>query len=476
MVKLGRTAGAAATYIVLATLQRGLSLLVLPFVTRAISPAEYGAASTLAAASVFLTAIIATPLIQLIVRAAARGEENGPAVLRAAGLYCYVLLPVVVSVVAVLVIAWAPDILGVQGKLWGLELLAVAFQPAASVFGLWVSQAREDLRRFVLISSVSVIATVVSKLLFVVVFQMGVLGWVLSDLFSAVVSAVLAFAVVRIPQVRLETHHIRYLLRFTLPLVPHSASLWALMYVSRPAMAAVSSLEQVGILSLGLNLAQLAGMVLVETNRAVLPRFSRETFPAPTHETRDPVRWQLMASLGVPAVVGFGTVIAGPWIFPSDYWPAFAITGILLIGQAAFGLYFIPMNYLTQTAGHSRYSALASGAGAAVILVLILLLGRRFGAAGVAYATSAGYLTMAAVALLLTRVDKLAIAWRAWRRNLPEIWLALGALACSAIALADGVRSTLGWLLSAVGILVTVGALVVTTRRDPPTAGPPSAG
>jgi O-antigen/teichoic acid export membrane protein len=460
----GKSKRAAAIYIVLAGLQRFVSLLILPFITHAMSPKEYGAASMLAAASLLLVSVVATPLMQLIIRAAARGDDDGPALIRIAGAYCYVLLPVVVAAAAAVVALAVPEMLGVSGYLWAIEMVAIGLQPAASVFALSVAQAREDLRRFVWLSSVSVVVTAASKLVFVVILRHGVLGWVISDLISALVSALLAMWLVRLPHVRTTSEHIRYGLRFTLPLIPHTASLWALTSLSRPALAAVSTLEQVGFLSFGLSLAQLAGIVLLEVNRAVLPRYSRETFPAPTPETHGPARWQVVGAFAVPAVVGVGVAVAGPWLFAAAFWPSFQLTGVLLIGQAALGLYVIPMNYLTQTGGVTRFSAVASGTGAALILVSILIFGGRYGALGLAYATAAGYLTMAVLGMILLSVHKFDIAWSSWFRNWPEIVLAIAALASAVAALSSQVNGAASRLFAA-GALLLIGAIYPLMRR-----------
>jgi O-antigen/teichoic acid export membrane protein len=412
-----------------------MSLLILPFVTHVLTLDDYGAASLLSAASVLLTVALCSPLIQLIVRAAARGEDDGPALLRVAGIYCYVVLPAVAAVVAAAFATFVTSALGVAGNLWAIEILAIGFQASASVFAMWVSRARADLSKFVMLSSISILATTASKLVLVVALKLGVLGWVISDLISAVLSAILAVMVVRIPRARVVHRHIRYVLRFTVPLIPHSASLWALSSLSRPAMATVTSLEQVGLLAFGANLAGLAGLALSEINAATLPHYARETFKAPTGETLGVAKWQLIGAFGIPALVGCGVAIAGPWLFAGNYWPAFASTGIILVAQAAFGLYLIPMNYLTQTAGLSTYSALASGAGAFVILALILTLGHRFGAIGAAFATSCGYATMAIAAFCLTRANRLDISWRILLAYWPELVCAVTALALSVTAL-----------------------------------------
>lgn len=464
-MRVGLTGRAAATYILLAGLQRGVSLLILPFITYAMSPVDYGAASMLTATSLLLTALISTPLVQIIIRAAARDDADSPALLRLAGVYCYMLLPALVVVASTGVALFVPQLLGVPGHIWAIELVAIGLQPATATFGLWVAQAREDLRRFILLSSVSVISVAVFKLLFVVALRLGVMGWVLADVASALIAAVTAWTLVRLPRADVSPRHIRYALGFTMPLIPHSASLWALNSVSRPAMAAVSTLEQVGLLSFGLSLAQLAGLVLAETNRAVLPRYAREAFPAPTGQTTGPVRWQVTAAFVVPAVVGCGVALVGRWFFAAAYWPSFGLTGALLLGQAAYGLYLIPMNYLTQTAAVPRYSALASGVGAATILILIPLVGPRHGAVGVAWATAAAFLAMAAVAMVLTVVHKLDIAWRVWRPYWAEFLPAAAALTCALAALGTPTGSTAGWVFAAAGLLLAALATASTGTR-----------
>ena len=452
----------------LASLQRGISFVILPFVSHAMSPDEFGAASTLTATALFVTAVVGTPLIQLIIRAAARGEEDGPALLRLMGTYCYFLLPITVALVAAAVALFMPPVLGVSGPIWAIELLAIGLQPAASVYALWVSQAREDLVRFAWLSSTSIVATAASKLLLVVLLELGVLGWVLSDLISAILSAVLALMLVRLPRAQVTREHLRSVLKFTLPLVPHTASLWAVTSLSRPAMAAVSSLDQVGLLAFGTNLAMIAGLVMAETNRAVLPRYSREVFPAPTHETLMPVRWQLVTAFVVPAIIGVGIALIGPLIFADAYWPSFALTGILLISQAAYGIYLIPMNFLTQSAGLPKYSPLASGAGAALILVLILLLGHRYGALGVAYITLAGYATMAFLAMILVVITKLDIAWNSWLRDWPAVFLGAVALAAGVFALSAPVGSSVVLTWAVVALIFSLGAGVLAARRSTP--------
>ena len=257
-------------------------MLILPFITHAMSPTEYGAASMLTAASMLLIAILAGPLDTLVLRTVPRGGEEAPGLLRVAGVYCYILLPVTAALVATGFALFVPTFLDVPGSLWAIEILAIGLNAAMTMFALPMVKARQDLPRFVWLAGSSIVFVAVSKLMLLVVWQLGVLGWVISDLISAVLSAAVAMALVRPPRARVTLDHVRAVARFAVPLIPHHALIWAIFSLSLPALASVSTLAQVGLLSISLSVASTASFALLEINRAVQPRYSRETFPAPT--------------------------------------------------------------------------------------------------------------------------------------------------------------------------------------------------
>jgi O-antigen/teichoic acid export membrane protein len=466
--QLGKTAGATTTYIVLAGLQRGLSLLLLPFFTHALNPSEYGAASMLTVSSAVLMTLVAAPLASLIIRSAARNTEDGPALIRVIGTYCYFLVPIFSSCIAAVFALFVPHFIGVDGHIWAIEILALGLGPALSVFGMYVTQARQDIRRFITLSVFSVLVMTTFRVLFILVWDKGILGWVLADLVAGALSYIFAICLVRLPRVQMRKSHVRYAVKYTLPLIPHSASLWALNSISRPTMSAVSNLQQVGLFSIGLNLSQFAGMILMESNRAALVRYSRETLPAPTHETRQVVKWQILGALLVPAMVGCAIATLGPKIVEESYLPSLALSGVLLIGNAAFGLYLIPMNYLTQTAAITRYNAFASFSGAGVLFASLLFVGHRFGATGAAYATSASYIVMASMAIAITLNQKIDVRWRSWTKNWPEITLAFCALACVTVALASSASQGVTYLMVFPCVFLILSSIALTINRTEP--------
>lgn len=462
---VGSTGRAAIAYIVLAGTQRGVPLIMLPFISQVMEPADYGAASLLTASSLLLTTVLAAPLEALVIRTASRSDSDDPSLLRAMAIHCYLFMPLLLGISAAIVALLGYEILGISGNIWAIELMAVGFQPAMTYFALPVVQARQQLSTFAWLASMSIVLMAGSKLVLVLWLQLGVTGWVLSDLLSAMASAFLAFTSVRPPRALVTPKTVRTIVRFAIPLIPHRTSFWAITSLSRPVMAMVSSLTQVGLLSLGLNIASVANLFLSETNRAVMPKYSRETFPAPTSMTSRIVGFQLALACAGPALVASALALTGQWIFAEAYWPAFKLTGILLIGQAALGLYVIPSNYLVQAAGSTKPIALASSIGGVVMFIALVTFGNRYGAIAAAYATTGGFITMTAVAAGIALFLRLDVAWRTWARCWPEVGMGALALAGGVKSLTFDVGSTPGRLLGALSFAVAMGALLVSTRR-----------
>ncbi len=406
-----RRGRAAVVFVGLAALQRGTPLLLLPVMAAALTPSEYGAASTLVATSLLLTTVLAAPLEQLIFRLRTRVGAESTSRLAAVRIYVLWILTPVLCVAGGFISLTPGEIFGIGSLAWGIEIAAVAFLAVVTYFALPVVQSTYELRGYFAIAATAVTSLVLTKIGFVFTLGWGVVGWAISDLVSNFVAAVVGVGVARLPKAQVHRHDFRYVASFCIPLIPHRASFWAISSLSRPALAAVSNLAQVGLVAVGLNLGSVANLVLAEVNRAFLPSYSNERLPAPTSRTRTTGSVQVVLAFAVPALVASSVAIAGPVFFPSSYWPAFPLVGIVLLGQTAYGLYLIPMNYLIQTAGHTRLSWLASLPSAILILGATLWFGAVFGAIVVSWATTAGMFLMLIAAFVLLKAHGVGIDW-----------------------------------------------------------------
>ncbi len=376
------------------------------------TPESYGAISVIVSGSALFGVVLGSAFESAVFRWSARSEPESRDVLRFAAVHIYMVVPLL-SLAAATVL-WFQDetFLSVPSRMWAIEVLANGLIPAMSFYALPRARALNNLRRFVILSGSSILILTLGKVLFVIVFTGGLLGWVLSDLVAAAFGFLLAFLTYRPPTRRRGLAGVRrQLLGYVLPLIPHRTAFWALSSLSRPAMTLSIPLAQIGLFSAAFNFASIASIVLVELNRAFLTEYSKERFPAPSNLTRRVVRVQMLASIAVPGIVGASLSVAAPFLLSTSFQSAEPIVALLLIAQIAYGIYLVPTNYVVQTAGLTGLSWIASVAGALVIFVVILVAGETIGIKGVGLATVGGYVVMAILAFVLLSRHRLEVDW-----------------------------------------------------------------
>ncbi|CAB4722693.1 MAG: hypothetical protein F2667_10950 [Actinobacteria bacterium] len=455
----------AAVYVLVGIAQRSLALLILPFVTRVLSPGDYGRVSIVVTVLTLVGVIFAASLEVPLFRALARG--GGGDIVRWSRAYTVYWLPGTCVLLATLL--GVLDVIGVapQARLWAIELASAGLVAALTYFGLPILRATDQLARYFILAAGWMACLVGTKLLFLGWLLPGPIGWVTSDLVSAGFAWLMVVLLVRAPvsdpaapRPADEPRSPWALVRMCAPLVPHRLSFWALTSLSRPALVLVVSISAVGLFSFAVSVAAISMLLLAELNRSVLLEYSRETFPAPTASTGTIVVVQATAAVAIPALLALGVSLTGTLLVGSDYYTAIPIVGLLLLGQVAYGIYLIPMNFLVQTAGLFKWSSLASVFGAAVILGSILLAGSQGSLRLVAVGNSIGYAAMCVAAFVLVRIAGLQISWRRCVPALPVVLLLVGALVTGVVATAvfpDPAR--FGWAGVGVAMVTVAGAI-----------------
>lgn len=425
-----------AAYVVLAGFQRGVPILLLPFVTRILSATEYGAASILAAVNLFLGVVLGAALEVGVYRWGARRDDpESPALLHGGQVYVYVILPLASCLAAIGLLLVDQEIVSVHSSYWALETAAAGLLPAAGGFALPLLRATGRFSRAIVVGATTGAAAVIAKIVLLLVMDDAVLAWVVSDVLAAAVSYVVAVSLARVPATRVTRPVLRQLFGFVTPLLPHRVAFWSLSSLSRPALAVVGSLVAVALYSLALNIAAIAALVLAEVNRTVAPNYSREHFPAPTSRTHVVARMQVILAFATPAVTGALVAVGAPVLIGQEFTGALPMVGVLLLSQIAYGIYVVPMNYITYTAGRTSLSWIASTAGAVLIFAAIFRWGDSLGLQFLAWTTVAGYVVMAISAFAIAARMGLEIRWRSICPSLPNLVLACAATAASVASL-----------------------------------------
>lgn len=435
---------AAVAYTALGVLQRGLALLLLPFLTRAMSIEEFGAASLLLVGNLLLVVLFTAGTDQAVLHATAKELEDPSrrGDLRAARVWLLYIVPPSALALAVLVWFMNLSFLGVHGTLWAIEVVAAGLGSFAISYAAPRLRVQRRIWAYAVLCSITVIATVGSRISLVVGLQLGPTGWALSDLITGCITFIAAIAIVGrrdLPQLRPRA---RSLARFALPLLPSALSLWAMTSLNRPLAAVVLSLDAVGLLSAAASAAGAALIVCVELNRALQPEYAREGFPAPMPNSAAAMHLQLWACITVAVLTCLLTPLFVRVVLPASYTSIEPVLAILSLSPVVWTLWAIANNITILTARDTRWSWLGTISGAMVLCAGTAPLGSAFGIEGIGMVTVAAYGAMATVALLTLRALRLDVSLR------------IGGL-------------NIAWMLSS-GAALTLGVLPVVLQLDRP--------
>lgn len=458
---------AAIVFTALGLAQRAASLLLLPILTRAMGPSEFGTASLVVTTCSLTGAILGGPVEQAVFRWSALQREDGPSLLLASRLWILTIAPLSIVGLAGVVYFLHLNALGVSAEYWAVELVAIAFGLFGTYYSLPLLRARRSLGRFVAIAASSVAILVSGKIVFVAVLQLGAMGWVLSDMAASALTLTLALWLTPRSQ-SAKRPSFRVLANFALPLVPHTISFWAVASLSVPLVAIVLNFDDVGLFSVSLSAASIGILILAEINRAAAPDYARSTLPGPDRTLARPFRFQLWALAAVPVLVAVAAYPYGHWYLSAQFESAATVTAVLSFISLGYGLYLISINFLILTAGITKWSWIASVSGTAIGSILILIFGSSGGLLWVAGFTAVGYGVMAMVAYVLIRAFRIPVSFRHAGISLWTLPLSFVSVSIAVLGSSLSPNPVCWALISAISAILLVALLPRRPRQRPP--------
>lgn len=397
-----RAKNAAVVYVLLGLMQRSLALLLLPLVSRALTPSEYGLVATVVVSASVFNVVLAGPLEIGLFRGILTSRSHLAGVERASRIYLCYALPLLTAMLCAGL--WfselgPPDVM----RLWVMELMAASFLAGVSSYGLTVARAQDLLLRFASVSLMSMTSLVLLKVVLVFLLDYGPTGWIVSDVVSAAATWLLVQFILVPGRRRRESRPSawRNSAVAAAALVPHRFSFWALASFSRPLVAVGFGSADAGLYAMAFSLATVATLVLSELNNAMLVSYARDAESGEVEATKAALRVQTSALLVVPAIGAVATWILAPFLLGPAFQAAVPLMGGMVAGQCLYGVYVIPMNLIIHRTGRPGLSSVASGIGAMVTVIAILFAAYADSLWLAAAAPSLGYGTMAGVAWLL---------------------------------------------------------------------------
>lgn len=292
-----------------------------------------------------------------------------------------------------------------------LTFLAAAAFVGATIVPLAVLRAAERLRDFLVISVSNALLSTALIVLFVVVLDQGVAGWLGGTLLANVVALALAAIVTPFPRREVfDRHRLEATVRFSLPMLGHFVAMWGLVLANRLVLAAIVTPASLGVYSLAANLALPVMIIVGSLNQGFMPTYARvgEGHASP-ESLRSPIVLQV-ALVGAVTVAGglLGPPVIDVFIDP-DFAAAASVVPWLALGFGLLGLYMVPMNVVTLVIGRTKRVWMISAAAVATNLTATAVFVPVFGIVAAGISTALGFGALLAgiltVALIAGRVS-----------------------------------------------------------------------
>lgn len=467
--------GESLVYGVGAALSRGVQVLLLPVLTRALSPDAYGVGELVIT---YLQTVVLV-LVFGMDGALARffyEPEGREARIRMASSSLAFRMALGTGVAALAALAAAPLAAALMGgEAYRKYLLAGA---ATLPFTLLVLFGSDVLRvtlqpaKFVVLNVANTLLVAGLSILFVVRLDAGVIGMLYGRLLADLLSALLALVLIRHAiAFRFDRAALAKMLRYGGPAVPAAIAFAAITAMDRYVLQRVRTLEEVGIYAVAVKFFALVLLVVAPFQMAYGPwAYSRAAAPeAPRLFAR-----ALGLYVGIASLVALAASLFAPEVLavlvPAAYRGAAAAAPWLAFAAVAFGAYTVASVGIGLALRTDLLVVCAGGAALAALAANLTLV-PGFGIHGAGAATAAGYVVAAALTYAIAQRVR-PLPYRGARlAAIFALGLGLGvavpALApggIAGLAIKVGVLAGYGTVLFAAGVARDRGAVAARAR------------
>lgn len=390
-------------------------LLLLPILTRALSPSDFGYYTMFL--MVYAIATIFMGLNQhgaVSVNYVKMDERSFPDFVGSA-----LVLPMALFVVLVVLLKTSlmDGVLATthQNKTMTFLALLSAFFNVFLLSSLTTFQASNNAVKFMLVKGVQSFMDIFGTILLVLVFAMGLYGRILS--FS---SAILAASIIGILLIRrlgflnlkFDKRYVWRALVFGVPLVPHALSGVSLMYVDRFVLAKVLDLNAVGLYMAALQVAMSLLLIIEPVNKAFAPWLFKKLTCITPEEKKQIVNMSYVYFFVLVVLALVGAALAFMlfgFLVGKDYQTAKPLLPALFGGFAFQGMYYTVTNYILFS---ERTGLMSSISVTSVVLggILSFQLVSKIGVLG------------ASISFMLTNMMMFVFVWYFANKSMPMPW------------------------------------------------------
>ncbi len=399
-------------------LNAAMPLLIMPVLTRYLTPTDFGLVATATVLTQILSVFIGLNAYGLVARSHFDDDpqnlrnllSTGMGISAAAGAFFLLVVLLFGQPIARLTefpAAWLPAV------------VFLGFATVVQTNYLSLVQARSEPVRYILLQTIGGLLNLGLAVWFVVQFRMDWQGrmWALIAAQGVIAVLCLRGLIFRLGLLRprfLRSSY-RQLMAFGLPLIPHFIGGWVMTMAARLYLNNMATVGDTGLYSVAFNLTSPLALLIGSANNAYVPALYQHLSRKDSGDKVRLCRILLLVCFALPFLAilcAAGVRWVLPWIVGERFYGASDYVAWMALTYAIQGIYFIFGNFVVYSKKTSLMTWRADFLGGLVMLIACPLLIRLNGPIG---AAQAAFLAAAASALGCISASQMAypMPWRA---------------------------------------------------------------
>lgn len=408
----------AIIYLGSSVANKAAPFLLLPLITRFLTPAEFGALSMFLVVNGLFFAVIGMGIHTNISKNFFAVSRNELAVLIGNMLFILFVVSLVILAGCLGLAVTVDELFSMPAELW-LAFPVLSFMMMVNTINLTL--LRNEGRAYVY-AGFEVFNTFLSLAVTVVLLVVFDFGW-----YSQVIGLLVANAVFFLVAIWYiwRRHYLKFTLRrdviksilqLSLPLIPHVLGGVVIAVSDRIFIERMVGLEAVALYSIGYSFGMVVGLFTDAFVKAWTPWFFKVLQNPTDSVRREVVRYTYGYFLGVFALAGliaFFAIVLLPYVVHDSFLGASDYIFWVSMGCAAQGVYKIFFPYLVHI-NKTSFLAVSTVFSACLNLILNYFFILKFGAIGAAYSTLLSYV-LSAFLVFVYQSRRFSMPWALWR-------------------------------------------------------------
>lgn len=394
-----RVAKGALLYSIAGILTGGVSLVLLPLLTRVLSPQDFGVLSNATAISLLLTPFVTLGLGASVARSYHEYDHTNEAFSRifSTSFWLQVVMGgIVISIVSFIYVY--KDINVISGvDYWHMIPILLLFVSNAprDICGQLLT-AKEEHTQSSLIQIIGFVVATLATIVFIFPLDLGSLGRLYGKTLGGIAAAIIALKFSNIRKYlrfNIDGNAMKESLRYGLPLVPYAFAMSGVMYADRLFLEHYSTMEKVGLYSAAKTFALGGNFIYSSATRAWMPRYI-ELKSSGQGSVALKIQWAKMNlfSLLLAVFVVVGPLLY-PWLVDESYSASVLILPVLGCAIYLNGIFVSQVTYINYLKKNQILPVFAI-LGLVFNLLACVYFIPRYGIQGAAWSAVVGFCVM----------------------------------------------------------------------------------